>query len=126
MSRLSLIATASLIIQLAVAQPASAQAPMTVREFNGISANAPRNPTALLRPSVRRAWNTTGSSIEAARVEEARARAAGAPPPFCIPATTNISPNDFVARMRAVPAASQGQTVNQAVRTWMVERFPCR
>ena len=126
MSCLTLIASASLMIQLVVAPPVFAQGPMTVREFNAISSNAPRNPTALLRPSVRRAWNTTSSSIETARAEEARARAAGVPPPFCIPATTNISPNDFVARMREVPSASQGQTVNQAVRIWMVERFPCR
>ncbi|MFA4952456.1 hypothetical protein [Brevundimonas sp.] len=126
MTRLALIAATSIVLQCLLVQSVFAQAAMTVREYNAISAGAPRNPTALLRPSVRRAWSVTTSSIEAARAEETRARAAGLPPPFCIPGTTNISPDDFVARMRAVPAASQGQTVNQAVRAWMVERFPCR
>jgi len=28
--------------------------------------------------------------------------------------------------MQAVPAARQNQTLNQAVRSWMVERYPCR
>jgi hypothetical protein len=66
------------------------------------------------------------NSINPARVEEAQARTSGQTPPFCIPATTNISPNDFIARMRAVPATQQDQSVTRAVRSWMVQRFPCR
>lgn len=113
------------VLALALAGPALGQAPMTVREFNQIAGSTPRNPLSMMRPSVRRAWNTMETSIGAARTEEARARAAGTRPPFCIPGRTNISPNDFMLRMRAVPSAQQGLTVNQAVRTWMVERFPC-
>lgn len=99
---------------------------MTVRQFVEIAGSAPRNPLSLMRPSIRRAWDTMEGSINASRAEEAQARAAGQTPPFCIPGTTNISPNDFITRMRAVPAAQQNQTVNRAVRSWMVERFPCR
>lgn len=124
-SRIARLALVFLAI-LFGASAALAQAPMTVREFNQIAGSTPRNALSMMRPSVRRAWNTMESSINTARAEEARARAAGSPPPFCIPGRTNISPNDFMLRMRAVPAAQQGQTVNQAVRTWMVERFPCR
>jgi len=120
--------SAGLAVFLTVVVPAvaSAQAGMTVREFNQIAASAPRNATALLRPSVRRAWDTMNGSIEAAREEEARARSGGRTPPFCIPGRTGISPDDFITRMRAVPAAQQGQTVNQAVRVWMIQEFPCR
>jgi hypothetical protein len=113
-------------VALGVAGPVLSQAPMTVREFNRIAGSTPRNPLSMMRPSVRRAWNTMESSIDAARTEEARARASGTRPPFCIPGRTDISPNDFMLRMRAVPASEQGQAINQAVRTWMVERFPCR
>lgn len=113
-------------ISALMATSALAQAPMTVREFNQIAGSTPRNPLSMMRPSVRRAWNTMESSINAARAEEERARSAGRSPPFCIPGQTNISPNDFMLRMRAVPQGQQGQTVNQAVRVWMVERFPCR
>lgn len=109
-----------------VAAPVTGQSPMTVREFNQIAASTPRNATALLRPSVRRAQAAMNGGFEAARAEEARARTAGRAPPFCIPGTTNISPNDVMTRMRAVPAAQQGQTVSAAIRGWMVERFPCR
>lgn len=106
---------------------AAAQAPaMTVRQFVDIAGSTPRNPLSLMRPSVRRAWDTMEGSINAARAEEAQARALRQMPPFCIPGTTNISPNDFIARMRAVPPAQQDQSVNRAVRSWMVERFPCR
>jgi hypothetical protein len=121
-----LLAVATLFLVLAGAAPAASQAQMTVREFNQIAANAPRDPSALLRPSVRRAVSAMEGAFGAARAEEATARRAGRTPPFCIPARTNISPNDVVARMAAVPAARQNQTLTRAVRTWMVERFPCR
>ena len=106
--------------------PAAPSTAMTVRQFVEIAGSTPRNPLSQMRPSVRRAWDTMEGSIIAARAEEAEARASGQTPPFCIPGTTNISPNDFIARMRAVPAAQQTQPVNRAVRSWMVERFPCR
>jgi hypothetical protein len=119
-------AVLAVIVTLPAAGAVQAQATMTVREFNQIAAAAPRNATALLRPSVRRAWDVMNGSIGAAREEEARARAAGRTPPFCIPGRTNIKPDDFNNRMRAAPAAQQGQTVHQVVRVWMVERFPGR
>lgn len=111
---------------LAFAGTALAQAQMTVREFNQIAANAPRDPSALLRPSVRRAANALQGAFEAARAEEGAARRAGRTPPFCLPERIRLSPDEIVARMRAVPAARQNQTLNQAVRSWMVERYPCR
>jgi hypothetical protein len=124
---MALIRSLLLVLALLVVPGAAAsQAAMTVREFNQIAANAPRDPTALLRPSVRRAASAMEGAFESARAEEATARRAGGTPPFCIPARTNISPNDVVARMAAVPAAQQNQTLTRAVRTWMVERFPCR
>jgi hypothetical protein len=105
---------------------ALAQAQMSVREFNEIAANAPRDPSALLRPSVRRAANAIQGAFEAARAEEAAARRAGRTPPYCMPERIRLSPDDIVARMKAVPTARQNQTLNQAVRAWMVERYPCR
>jgi hypothetical protein len=123
-----MIRRALLVLALAaLAGVASAQAPaMTVRQFVEIAGSTPRNPLSLMRPSVRRAWDAMEGSINAARFEEAQARTSGQTPPFCIPATTNISPNDFIARMRAVPATQQDQSVTRAVRSWMVQRFPCR
>lgn len=117
------------LILLAVAaapgQASANPAPMSVRQLVEIAASTPRNPLSLMRPSVRRAWSTMENSIGAARAEEARARTAGLAPPFCIPSKTNVSPDDFIARMRAVPPAQQDQSVNHAVRIWMVQRFPC-
>jgi hypothetical protein len=105
---------------------ALAQAQMTVREFNQIAANAPRDPSAFLRPSVRRAATAVQDAFEAARAEEATARRAGRAPPYCMPERIRLSPDEIVARMKAVPTARQNQTLNQAVRAWMVERYPCR
>lgn len=113
-------------IALTFAGTALAQAQMSVREFNQIAANAPRDASAFLRPSVRRAANAIQGAFEAARAEEAAARRAGRTPPFCMPERVRLSPDEIVARMRAVPAARQNQTLNQAVRSWMVERYPCR
>lgn len=114
------------VLTLMVASGAMAQAQMTVREFNQIAANAPRDPSAFLRPSVRRAATATQNAFEAARAEEAAARRAGRTPPYCMPERIRLSPDEVVARMQAVPAARQNQTLNQAVRSWMVERYPCR
>ncbi len=114
------------VIALTFAGTALAQAQMSVREFNQIAANAPRDASAFLRPSVRRAANAIQGAFEAARAEEAAARRAGRTPPFCMPERVRLSPDEIVARMRAVPAARQNQTLNQAVRSWMVERYPCR
>lgn len=121
-----IFAVFALLIALAVAAPAAAQAGMTVREFNQIAADAPRDATAFMRPSVRRAASAMGAAFEAARAEEAAARRAGRTPPFCLPARIRLSPDQIVARMAAVPASRQNQSLTQAVRTWMVERFPCR
>jgi hypothetical protein len=124
---MALIRALILVIALMVVPgTVSAQAQMTVREFNQIAASAPRDASALLRPSVRRAASAMEGAFGAARAEEAAARRAGLTPPFCIPARTNISPNDVMRRMAAVPAERQNQSVTQAVRSWMVERFPCR
>lgn len=120
------IALLALFVALAIAVPAAAQAQMTVREFNQIAADAPRDASAFLRPSVRRAASAMEEAFKAARAEEAAARRAGRTPPFCIPARTNISPNDVVRRMAGIPASRQNQSLTQAVRAWMVERFPCR
>ena len=115
-----------LFVALAIAVPAAAQAQMTVREFNQIAADAPRDASAFLRPSVRRAASAMEEAFKAARAEEAAARRAGRTPPFCLPARIRLSPDQIVARMAAVPAARQNQSLTQAVRAWMVERFPCR
>jgi len=114
------------VLTLMVASGAMAQAQMTVREFNQIAANAPRDPSAFLRPSVRRAATAVQDAFEAARTEEAAARRAGRAPPYCMPERIRLSPDEVVARMKAVPTARQNQTLNQAVRAWMVERYPCR
>lgn len=116
----------ALFAALAFAVPAAAQAQMTVREFNQIAADAPRDASAFLRPSVRRAASAMEEAFKAARAEEAAARRAGRTPPFCLPARIRLSPDQIVARMAAVPAARQNQSLTQAVRAWMVERFPCR
>lgn len=120
------IALLVLFVALAIAVPAAAQAQMTVREFNQIAADAPRDASAFLRPSVRRAASAMEEAFKAARAEEAAARRAGRTPPFCLPARIRLSPDQIVARMAAVPAARQNQSLTQAVRAWMVERFPCR
>lgn len=116
----------ALFVALAIAVPAAAQTQMTVREFNQIAADAPRDASAFLRPSVRRAASAVEDAFEAARAEEAAARRAGRTPPFCLPARIRLSPDQIVARMAAVPASRQNQSLTQAVRAWMVERFPCR
>lgn len=120
------IALLVLFVAFAIAVPAAAQAQMTVREFNQIAADAPRDASAFLRPSVRRAASAMEEAFKAARAEEAAARRAGRTPPFCLPARIRLSPDQIVARMAAVPAARQNQSLTQAVRAWMVERFPCR
>jgi hypothetical protein len=125
MTRVALAFTLFLAFISADVGAAWAQSQMTVREFNQIAASAPRNPTALLRPSVGRARSALEAAFESARAEEAAARRAGRRPPFCIPARTNISPNDVMARMAAVPVSQQNQTLTRAVHVWMGERFPC-
>lgn len=120
------LAALAILTALVMSGPASAQAQMTVREFNQVAADAPRDATAFMRPSVRRAASAMGAAFKAARAEEAAARQAGRTPPFCLPARIRLSPDQIVARMAAVPASRQNQSLTQAVRAWMVERFPCR
>ena len=121
-----LLAAFALLIALGWAAPVAAQGQMSVREFNQIAADAPRDASAFLRPSVRRAASAMEDAFKAARAEEAAARRAGRTPPFCMPARIRLSPDQIVSRMAGIPAARQNQSLTQAVRAWMVERFPCR
>lgn len=99
---------------------------MTVREFLSIADRLPQNATSALRPEGRRLINEVSTSVHAVRNEQAADVRAGRQPAYCIPrAGSGITPEGLLARFRAMPQNRRDITVRQAIRDWMIERWPC-
>jgi hypothetical protein len=112
----------ALMLSLA-ANPAEA---MSVREFLSIADRLPQNPTAALLPDGRRLINEVSTSVHAVRNEQTAAVRAGRRPAYCIPsAGSGITPEGLLARFRALPQGRRDMSVVQAIREWMIERWPC-
>lgn len=107
---------------------AQSQAQMTVAQFLEDGRDIPRNrAAAMLRSDTRRLVRVATGAVNQIKAEQASAERAGRRPNHCIPSTgTGITPESLVARFEAMPAGRRNVTVTQAVRDWMVERYPCR
>ncbi|RZJ29148.1 MAG: hypothetical protein EON85_07540 [Brevundimonas sp.] len=113
----------ALFLSLAAATAAEA---MTVREFLSIADRLPQNATAALRPEGRRLINEVSTSVHAVRNAQFADERAGRRPAYCIPARgTGITPEGLLGRFRALPQGRRDMTVQQAIREWMIERWPC-
>lgn len=115
----------ALAVGVAAVLFATAAEAMTVQEFLASAARIPRNPTALLRSDTRRLMNEVKGGFAAVRREQVAARSAGRTPASCMPERVSLSPNDILGRFNAIPAARRSISVEQAIREWMAERYPC-
>lgn len=107
------------------ALPGTAAA-MSVQEFLTSASRIPRNPTALLRSDTRRLMNEISGAFQAVRDDQAAAKAAGRRPAACLPeGKISLSAEQILDRFNAIPAQRRHVSVNQAVREWMAERYPC-
>lgn len=105
---------------------ATAAQAMSVRDFLSIADRLPQNATAALLPDGRRLINEVSTSVHAVRNEQAAAVRAGRRPAYCIPAAgSGITPEGLLARFRALPQGRRDISVTQAIREWMIERWPC-
>lgn len=99
---------------------------MSVREFLAIADRLPQNATSALRPEGRRLIGEVSRSVHAVRDEQAADVRAGRRPAYCIPpAGSGITPEGLLARFRALPQSRRDVPVRQAIRDWMIERWPC-
>ncbi len=111
---------------LALSALPGAAAAMSVQEFLTSASRIPRNPTALLRSDTRRLMNEISGAFQAVRDDQAAAKAAGRRPAACLPeGKINLSAEQILDRFNAIPAQRRHISVDQAVREWMAERYPC-
>nr|WP_313040350.1 hypothetical protein [Brevundimonas diminuta] len=119
-------ATFAVAAALALSALPSAAAAMTVQEFLTSANRIPRNPTALLRSDTRRLMNEFSGAFKAVRADQAAAKAAGRRSATCIPeGKISLSAEQILNRFNAIPAQRRSISVNQAVREWMAEEYPC-
>ncbi|HBY42195.1 hypothetical protein [Brevundimonas sp.] len=119
-------ATFAAVAALTLSALPSAAAAMTVQEFLTSANRIPRNPTALLRSDTRRLMNEIGGAFKAVRDDQAAAKAAGRRSATCIPdGKISLSAEQILNRFNAIPAQRRNISVNQAVREWMAEEYPC-
>lgn len=106
--------------------PAVAQA-MPVSEFLAEAEDIPHTPAAMLRSDARRLMGEAQAAFTAVRDERRADLAAGRAPAFCPPegGRMRISADEFLARLNSIPPARRNISVTQAVREWMVDRYPC-
>ncbi|WP_297799349.1 hypothetical protein [uncultured Brevundimonas sp.] len=108
--------------------PAFAQSQMTVAQFLEAGRDIPRNrAAAMLRSDTRQLIRVVTGSVNQVKAEQASAERAGRRPNHCIPSSgTGITPESLVARFESMPSGRRNVTVTQAIREWMIERYPCR
>ena len=113
-------------IAIAVSLVATAASAMTVQAFLTTASHIPQNPTALLRSDTRRLMGEFRGALRTVRAEQTAATTAGRRPPSCPPEKVSFSVSDILGRFNAIPAPRRSQiSVTQAVREWMVDRYPC-
>lgn len=116
----------ALVVGLAATLLATAANAMSVQEFLTTAAGIPRNPTALLRSDTRRLMNEVKTGFRTIRDEQTAARAAGRRPATCMPERASVNSDQLLARFNGIPAARRSTlSVTDALREWMVERYPC-
>lgn len=122
------LAVAIGVLALLVAPRQALASDMTVRQFLSLGADVPRNRVAaMLRPQTRRLIREVTEAVSIVKAEQASAISAGRSPAHCIPPSgTGITPESLVVRFETLPQAQRSRTVTQAVRDWMIERYPCR
>ena len=99
---------------------------MTVQQFMAIADRIPHNPTSVLRSDTRRLIGEVKQAVLTVKAEQASATQAGRPSVTCIPPSgTGITAQTLLARFNSLPSARRGDSVTQAVRDWMAERYPC-
>ncbi len=114
------------VVLWAAAAPSLSASAMTVQQFMTIAEGIPRNPTAMFRADTRRLIEVVKRAVLTVKTEQAAAAEAGGTPATCIPPSgTGITAQSLMARFEGLPAARRGATVTQAVRDWMIERYPC-
>ena len=122
------IGLSAVLTVLTTGLPAVAQSQMTVAQFLEIGQDIPRNrAAAMLRSETRQLIRVATSAVNQIKAEQASAEKAGRRPNHCIPSSgTGITPETLVARFEGMPVTRRNVTVTQAIREWMVERYPCR
>lgn len=117
----------ALIVGLTATLFATAAQAMSVQEFLATAAGIPRNPTALLRSDTRRLMNEVKGAFATLKRENDSARTAGRTPAYCPPegGRVRVSADSLLARLNSIPVARRNISVTQAMREWMVERYPC-
>lgn len=110
-----------------LAAAASVQASdMTVQQFMTIADRIPHNPTSLLRPDTHRLIDVVKQAVLTVKTEQTSAVQTGRRPLTCIPPSgTGITARSLLARFNSLPTSRRDDSVTQAVRDWMAERYPC-
>ena len=99
---------------------------MTVQQFMTIANRIPHNPTAIFRSDTRQLIGEVKQAVLTVKAEQASAVEAGRPPATCIPPSgTGITAQTLLARFNSLPASRRQDSITQAVRDWMAERYPC-
>ncbi|MGO4410395.1 MULTISPECIES: hypothetical protein [unclassified Brevundimonas] len=110
---------------LAAVSPVMAEA-MTVQQFMTIADRIPHNPLAILRPDTHQLIGEVKQAVLTVKAEQASAIQAGRRPATCIPPSgTGITAQTLMARFNSLPASRRQDSITQAVRDWMAERYPC-
>lgn len=99
---------------------------MTVQQFMTIAQRIPHNPTALLRSDTHQLIGEVKQAVLTVKAEQASAVQTGQRPATCIPPSgTGITAQTLLARFNSLPTARRQDSITQAVRDWMAERYPC-
>jgi hypothetical protein len=117
----------SVLILLAAVLPASAASAMPVSVFLGkAEALQSKGPLALFSGDYKLLVNQVKADAAVLKAERETATAAKRKPAYCPPGAVELSSNDILSAMRAVPAAQRDQMDSRSVlRNLLSRRYPC-
>jgi hypothetical protein len=117
-----------LLAALAVVIPVGALQAMTVSAFlEKADALQARGMMAMFSSDIGLLKGEVTGAAATLKAENATARQAGRRPAYCAPEGLRMSSNELLTYFRSIPAARRQQLeVRDALRFYMVRRFPCR
>ncbi|WGM31588.1 hypothetical protein [Brevundimonas sp. NIBR11] len=123
---MKLIAITAAVVAIASAAPAFAQTTGTLDTFVARANRVPMNPLGAVMPDARRLMNEANTAFRTVGAENRAARDAGRRPAACPPARMEVNPRQLLAFLNGIPQARRTRmTLNDGVREWMANRYPC-
>lgn len=116
----------ALALAVGLATAVQAQPARTLDAFLTEANRIPMNPTALVRPSVRRLINEATTAMSSVVQEARAAQRAGRPTDACPPEKIQVNSRQVLTYLNGIPQSRRARmSVREGFRAWLADSYPC-